>query len=89
MPSILVTLTSRSGSYFERSNISFYENKLDGVELNSNGLDDRIRKNGQRIPWFSADCKMLVTYSTRKIQVFSTGFLLRSQAIISDQNGHL
>ena len=42
MSSILVTLMSRSDSYFERSNISFYENKLDGVELNSNGPDNRV-----------------------------------------------
>ena len=55
MSSIMVTLTTRSDSYFERSNISFFENNLDGVELNSNCLDDRVRKNGQKILWFSAD----------------------------------
>ena len=36
---ILVTLTSRSDSNFERSNISLKENKPDGIDLNSNGLD--------------------------------------------------
>ena len=38
MSSTLVTLMSRSDSYFERSNLSFYENRLDGVELDSNVL---------------------------------------------------
>ena len=35
---ILVTLTSRCNCDFEHSNISLNENKLDGVDLNSNGL---------------------------------------------------
>ena len=35
----LVTLTSRSDSNFERSNISFKENKWDGVDSKSNCLD--------------------------------------------------
>ena len=35
---ILVTLTSRNDSDFERSNISLKENKPDGVDLNSNSL---------------------------------------------------
>ena len=52
---MLVTLTSHSDSYFERSNISFHETKLDGAELNSKGLDDRARNNGQKIIWFSTD----------------------------------
>ena len=30
--------------------------RLDGVELNSNGLDDRVRKYGRNILWFFADC---------------------------------
>ena len=55
MSSILVTLTSRSDSDIERTNISFYENELDGVERNSKRLDDRFQKNGQKVPWFSAD----------------------------------
>ena len=56
MSSILVTFTSRSDSYFQRLNISFYASKLDGVELNSEGLDDRVRKKGQKILWLSGDC---------------------------------
>ena len=52
---ILVTLTSRSDSNFERSNISLKENKWDGVDLNSNGLDKCVIKNEGKILWFSAD----------------------------------
>ena len=58
MSSILVKLTSRSDSYLESSNTSFYENKLDGVELSPNGLDDRVPKSGQKILLFWADCIM-------------------------------
>ena len=53
---ILVTLTSRSDSNFERSNISIKEHKRDGVDLNSNGLDYCVRKKERKIPWLSADC---------------------------------
>ena len=53
---ILFTLLSRSGSNFEHSNISLKENKWDGVDLNSNGLDYCIWKNEGQILWFSADC---------------------------------
>ena len=35
---ILVTLSSRSDSDFERSNVSLKDNKLDGVDPNSNDL---------------------------------------------------
>ena len=42
---ILVTLTSRSDSDFERSNVSLKENKPDGVNPNSNDIDYYIRKN--------------------------------------------
>ena len=52
---ILVTVTSRSDSIFEHSNISAKENKRDGVDLNSNGLDYCVRKNEGKILWFSAD----------------------------------
>ena len=38
------------------SNISLKENKQDGVDLNSNGLDYCVRKNEGKIRWFSADC---------------------------------
>ena len=52
---ILVTLTSRSDSNFERSNISLKETKPDGVDWNSNGLDYCVRNNEGKIRWFSAD----------------------------------
>ena len=52
---ILVTLTSRSDSHFERSNISLKENKRDDVDSNSNGFDCCCRKNEGKILWFSAD----------------------------------
>ena len=45
---ILVTLTSHSDYHFKRSNISLKESKLDGVDLNSDGLDTALeerRKN--------------------------------------------
>ena len=56
MSQILITLTSRSDSDFEHSNINLKENKLDGVDLNSNGLAYCVRKNEGKILWFSADC---------------------------------
>ena len=49
---ILVTLTSRSDSDFERSNISLKENNRDDVDLISNGLDHWVRKNEGKILWF-------------------------------------
>ena len=52
---ILVTLTSRSDSNFERSNINLKENKRDDVDFNSNGFDYCVRKNEGKILWFSAD----------------------------------
>ena len=52
---ILVTLTSRSDSDFERSNVSLKENKPDGVNPNSNDIDNYVRKNEGKILWFSAD----------------------------------
>ena len=39
MSLILVILTSGCDSYFERSNIGFRRNKLDGLDLNSNCCD--------------------------------------------------
>ena len=42
---ILVTLTSRSDSDFERSNFSLKENKPDRVNPNSNDIDYYVRKN--------------------------------------------
>ena len=56
MSPILVTLTSHSDSNFELSNISLKENKRDGDDLNSNGLDYCVRKNEGKILWFSGDC---------------------------------
>ena len=53
--SILVTLTSRNDSDFESSNVSFKENKPDGINPNSNDIDYYIRKNDGKIRWFSAD----------------------------------
>ena len=55
MSPILVTLTSRSDSDFERSNVSFKENKPDGVNPNSNDTDCYVRKKEGKILWFSAD----------------------------------
>ena len=49
-------VTSRSDSDFERSNVNLKENKPDGVDPNSNDLDYCIRKNEEKILWFSADC---------------------------------
>ena len=53
---ILVTLTSRSDSNFERSNIRLKENKRDAIDFNSYGLDYCVRKNEGKNLWFSADC---------------------------------
>ena len=56
MSPVLGTLTSRWGSDFECSSISLSENRLDGVDMNSNGFDQCVRKNREKIPWCSADC---------------------------------
>ena len=56
MSPILVTLTSRSDSDFERSNVSLKENKPDGVNPNFNNIGYYVRKNEGKVPWFSADC---------------------------------
>ena len=53
---ILVTLTSRSDSDFESSNVSLKENKPDCVNLNSNDIDYHVLKNEGKIRWFSAGC---------------------------------
>ena len=53
---VLVTLTSRNDSNFESSNVSLKENKPDGVDPNSNDIDYYVRKNEEKIVWFSADC---------------------------------
>ena len=49
MPLILVTLTSRGDSDFDSSTINFKENKPDGVDLNSDGLDYCVQKNEGKI----------------------------------------
>ena len=58
---ILVTLTSRSDSNFERSNISLKENKWDGVDPNYNGLKFCVRKIKGKILRVSADCTIIKT----------------------------
>ena len=62
MSPILVTFTSRCDSYFERSKISFKENKQD---LCSNGLDFCARKNEGKILWFSADCNVAIPFAEK------------------------
>ena len=49
---ILVTLTSRSDSDFESSNVSPKENKPDGVNPNFNDIDYYVRKNEGKIYGF-------------------------------------
>ena len=46
---ILVTLTSRSDSDFERSNVSFKENKPDRVNPNSNDIDYYVRRLEEKL----------------------------------------
>ena len=64
MSPILVTLTSRSDSDFELSNVSLKENKPDGVNPNSNDIEHYVRKTEEKIRWFSADCLSKTTRST-------------------------
>ena len=45
---ILVTLTSHSDYDFERSNISFKENKPDGVDLNSNVVTTAFERTKEK-----------------------------------------
>ena len=52
---IPVTLTSRSDSDVENSNVSFKGNKPDGVNPNSNDIHYYVGKNEGKIQWFSAD----------------------------------
>ena len=46
---ILVTLTSRSDSNFESSNVNLKEAEPDGVIPNSNDIDYYVRKNEGKI----------------------------------------
>ena len=78
MSQILVMLTSRSDSDFERSNVSLKGNKPDGVNPNSNDIDHYARKNEGKILWFSADCiskqfvfSLAVRYSGVRLCVIS------------------
>ena len=52
MSPILVTLTSRSDSDFERSNVSLKEDEPNGVNPNSNDIDYYARKNEGKITVF-------------------------------------
>ena len=52
MSPILVMLTSRSDSDFERLNISFKENKPDGVDLNSSSLTSAFEKAKEKFYGF-------------------------------------
>ena len=52
MSPILVMLTSRNGSDFERSYVSLKENKPDGVNPNSNDIDYYVRKNEGKFDGF-------------------------------------
>ena len=57
---ILVTVTSRSDSDFERSNVSLKDNKPDGVNPNSNDIDYYLRKNEGKFDGFrqSVHCRL-------------------------------
>ena len=66
MSLILVTLTSRSDSDFERSNVSLKENKPGGVNPNSNDIDYYVRKNVGKILWFSADWYVGFHFGTKQ-----------------------
>ena len=47
------------------SNVSFKENKPDGVDTNSNDLDYCVRKNEEKILWVSADFSRKATLMSR------------------------
>ena len=62
---ILVTLTSRSDSDSESSNVSLKENKPDGVNPNSNDINFYVRKSEGKIRRFSADWISMSVSSTK------------------------
>ena len=68
----LVTLTPPSNSDFERSNISLKENIPDDFDLNSNGLDYYVRKNGRKIVLFSADCISYLSFDCPGVIAWTT-----------------
>ena len=72
---IMVTLTSRIDSDFERSNVSLKENEPDGVNPNSNDIDYYFRKNEGKILWFSADC-IDQTLRSNRITLIATDLTL-------------
>ena len=61
---VLVTVTSRSDSGVESSNVSLKENKPDDVNPNSNDIDYYVQKNEGKVLWFSADCVSMDCYIT-------------------------
>ena len=58
MSPILVTLTSRTDSDFERSNIRFKQNKQDDVDLNSNDLDRFERAKEKFYGFRQTECRL-------------------------------
>ena len=73
MSPILITLTSRSNTNFERPYVSLKENKRGGVDLNSNRLDNCVRKNKGKILRLSAECITPITKLLRKITYSARG----------------
>ena len=72
MSPILVTLTSRSDSNLEPSNISLKETKPDGVDSNSNGPDYCVRNNEGKIRWFLADRSGETRLRSKIVLLFNT-----------------
>ena len=74
MSPILVTLTSRSNSDFERSNVSLKENKPDGVNPNSNDIDCYVRKKKEKFyrfrQTFFTRCRLQVNLVSSKLPFF-------------------
>ena len=91
MSPILVTLTSHSDSNFERSNISLKENKRDGVDLNSNGLDYCVRKNKEKLYGFRKSDFTVILRNRVRYHVTDTlkGFIkyIKESAKYQEQSG--
>ena len=68
MSPILVTLTSRNDSNFERSNIRLKENKRDGVDASYNCLNYCVQKNEKN--------SMVLGRLTDKLSELFEGFIL-------------
>ena len=58
----MVTVTARSDSDFERSNVSLKENKPDGVDPNSNDLDYCVRENEEKFYGFRQTEQFFLVY---------------------------